>query len=99
MNSSAHGTRKTRDFGKKYYPKYGRNSLNTLAPRIFSPWSLITRNRCEIILRAILEKGEGALVAPMSRLVKESESFYTFPKGDTGLKVKVPLWPNDSKIS
>ena len=28
------------------YLKYGKNSLNTLAPRILSLWTLITRNRC-----------------------------------------------------
>ena len=28
---------KTRDFEKNKYPKYGKNSLNTSAPRILSP--------------------------------------------------------------
>ena len=57
-------SKKTRDFQKNQYSKFAKNSLNTLASRILSPQTLIIRNRCEIIFRAILKIGGGRLPPP-----------------------------------
>ena len=49
------------------YPKYAENSLGILALIILSSLASITRNRSQIILRAILKMAE--IAPPMHRLV------------------------------